>query len=239
MKKLFTLIELLVVIAIIAILASMLLPALSKARAAAQSIKCVSNIKQSILEATMYINDYNGYMLCYMGATDWGAALENEGYSSNGDPAPVHCCPLIKATEYYHTYGIAIGGNSGSHIYAYSAYKLDRYSGTFTIWSDINTHLNIQALQSPSSAFLLADSVFDARNAAAAVQSNMIIPHGGPSINNTFHERHSGRASMGFADGHAASMKVNELQKLAESSDDYLSGKMYYFNSSNALVQAN
>ena len=88
-RKGFTLIELLVVIAIIAILASLLLPALARSKAKANNVKCISNQKQIGLAFMMYTGDNDE---SYPTLTNWATSGGKQGKSSlySGRTLPQH-----------------------------------------------------------------------------------------------------------------------------------------------------
>jgi prepilin-type N-terminal cleavage/methylation domain-containing protein/prepilin-type processing-associated H-X9-DG protein len=122
----FTLIELLVVIAVIAILAALLLPALSRARAAADSAVCKSNLHQIGLGLRLYVDDFKAYPLYvdFFEHVDWYNRLEP--YTTSKWPNPVgtfsnltgiYVCPAyarlgnVRTTG---TYGYNVNGTAPS-----------------------------------------------------------------------------------------------------------------------------
>ncbi len=200
MRRTFTLVELLVVIAIIAILASMLLPALNKARESARASTCLSAKKQLYNAFLMYVDDSEGYCPpTYKDSAQnsalwtWGWALYDGKYCAS---AQLFDCPSVQRTSAY----FVKGATPQSWWFNWCGTGYNTKGLGQKGWDDKSfPSVMIARIRSLSTAILFADT--------QPTNSSQKISYGGYfSIDNGdghFAERHSNTCPVMWGDGHA------------------------------------
>lgn len=214
-KSTFTLIELLVVIAIIAILVSMLLPAISKAKDKAKGINCTSNLKQIATVMISYANDSNGFIPCYYETAStkmWSEVLVDMNYISAKN---VLVCPSVypfKYTSRSNTYGMRLGGLVNNLS------GLNIFRTPIAVWKGGGGGINTV---SPSLAIIVSDSIRENGSPRGlfyyySCYSASIYTTGGGAA---YAAHKTGQVNSAYADGHAG--QANRANLAASKNSTY------------------
>lgn len=213
----FTLVELLVVIALLAILAALLLPTLSRSKATAQRIQCVSNLHQLGLATQMYWDDNAGNCFRYTSGFTNGGQLFWFGWLGPGDEGERPFAAQAGALwPYLEGRGVEL---CPSLNYALGQFKLKARGAAYGY--GYNLHLStvpskppvaVARITRPADTILLADAAQVNTFQAPASRTNPMLEEFYYVSTNrseaTAHFRHLQKASVVFGDGHVAMEKM-------------------------------